>query len=105
MIGYGKLIVQFLDFVEESRYLTIQEWNFRNIVLSKIQTLLRQQKTYWKRRGQIKWATCGDAGTKFFPSNATIRHRRNSIALLRDDTSGEAKIHEEKSDILFNAYK
>ncbi|KAL5678574.1 hypothetical protein ACJX0J_014705, partial [Zea mays] len=34
---------------------------------------------------QIKWATLGDAGTKFFHANATIKHRHNLILSLEDD--------------------
>jgi transposase-like protein len=41
-----KLIVQFLDFIEDHRDLTIQQWNFRDIMLLTLQDLLSKQKTY-----------------------------------------------------------
>jgi hypothetical protein len=55
--------------------------NFYNLNCS----LLKQQKIYWKHRGQIKWATLGDASTKFFHANATIKFRRNLITCLEDN--------------------
>ena len=51
-----------MDFIEESRDLTIQEWNFKDVLVHYLQVLLSNQRVYWKQRGQIKWATLGDAG-------------------------------------------
>jgi hypothetical protein len=39
-IDNNKLIIQFLDFVEETGDLTIQEWNFRDILLHHPQNIL-----------------------------------------------------------------
>ena len=66
--------IQRLDIIEEYRYLSLEEWNFRSILKEKMFSLLEQQRTYWRQRGNIKWVTLGDAGTKFFHANATIRH-------------------------------
>jgi hypothetical protein len=38
-IGKVKMVVQLLDFIEESRDLTIQEWNFKEILLLHLQDL------------------------------------------------------------------
>jgi hypothetical protein len=66
LIVKTELIIQLMDFIEESRDLTIQEWNFKNVLVQHLQGLLSNQRAYWKQRGQIKWASFGDAGTKFF---------------------------------------
>jgi hypothetical protein len=77
LIDKVKMVIQLLDFIEESKDLTIHEWNFKDILVHHLQDLLSKQRTYWKQRGQIKWATLGDAGTKFFHANATVKHRHN----------------------------
>jgi exonuclease III len=105
LIDKVKLVVQLLDFIEESRDLTIQEWNFKEILLLHLQDLLAKQQIYWKQRGQIKWATLGDAGTKFFHANATVKHRHNLISSLKDDNGNLALSHNEKEAVLFNAFK
>lgn len=46
-----KLIIQFLDIVEEMRDLTLQEWNFRNILMQNLQALLEQQKHIGNKEG------------------------------------------------------
>jgi hypothetical protein len=78
-------IIQLMDFIEESRDLIIQEWNLKDVLVHHLHDLLSKQRTYWKQRGQIKWATLGDAGTKFFLVNATTKHRHNLILSLEDD--------------------
>ena len=105
LIDKVKLVIQLLDFIEESRDLTIQEWNFKEISLLHLQDLLAKQHIYWKQRGQIKWATLGDAGTKFFHANATVKHRHNLISSLKDDNGNMALSHNEKEVVLFNAFK
>jgi hypothetical protein len=101
----SKLIVQLLDFVEERKDLTIQEWGFRNKLSIHVQSLLEQQKVYWKQRGNIKWATCGDAGTKLFHANATVRHKQNSITTLRNYSGHDISSHEGKAEILYDEFK
>jgi hypothetical protein len=70
-----------------------------------LSSLLDWQKIYLKHRGTIKWVTSGDAYTKFFHANATIRHRQNLIAILADDKGNRIHKHEEKETTLWNAYK
>jgi hypothetical protein len=91
-----EMIIQLMDFIEESRDLTIQEWNLKDALVHHLHDLLSKQRTYWKQRGQIKWATLGDAGTKFFHANATIKHRHNLILSLEDDNGIVATSHVDK---------
>jgi hypothetical protein len=75
------------------------------VLTAKLQSLLSHQKAYWKRHGQIKWATLGDIGTKFFHAIATNRHRKNSIASIHDNVGAEISNHDEKAKILFDSFK
>ena len=70
--------------MEEFWDLSITEWNFRALLEEKLLFLLRQQRVYWKQRGTICWVKDGDAGTKFFHANATIKHRKKLITTLED---------------------
>jgi hypothetical protein len=65
----------------------------------------RTAKAYWKQRGNIKRATLGDASTKFFHVNATIRHKHNSIATLQDKVGNVALDHNRKAKVLYDAFK
>jgi hypothetical protein len=100
VIDKVKMVIQLLDFIE-SRDLTIQEWNFKDIFIQHLQDLLSKQRTYWKQRCQIKWATLGDAGTKNFHANATVKHRHNLISSLKDTNSNVDISHVEKASVLF----
>lgn len=100
-----KLVLSFLEFLEDFRDLSIQEWNFREILSEKLLALLKQQKIYWKQRGIVKWVKFGDAGTKFFHANATIRQRRNLITSLEDVSGNLQTNHGAKANILWEAYK
>jgi hypothetical protein len=105
LIDKVKMIIQLMDFIEESRDLTIQEWNLKDVLVHHLHDLLSKQRTYWKQRGQIKWVTLGDAGTKFFHANATIKHRHNLISCLEDANGTVAISHAEKEVVLFQAFK
>lgn len=56
-------------------------------------------------KGLIKWATCGDAGTKFYHANATIRHRQNAIAFIQDNDGFDISNHDDKAKIIFEAFR
>lgn len=77
------MVMQFFETLEEFRDLSLEEWNFRTFLREKLLDLLEQQRIYRKQRGTIKWATLGDARTKFFHANATLRHRNNTITSLK----------------------
>ena len=85
-----KLILELISLLEEFWDLSISEWNFRSLLEEKLLFLLRQQKIYWKQRGTIRWVKEGDAGTKFFHANATIKHRKKLITTMEDS---EGNIH------------
>jgi hypothetical protein len=49
--------------------------------------------------------TSGDARTKFFHANATIRHRQNTISSLQADDGEMITCHEDKARLLWESYK
>jgi hypothetical protein len=105
LISKVEMIIQLMDFIEESRDLTIQEWNFKDTLVHHLHDLLSKQRTYWKQRGQIKWATLGDAGTNFFHVNATIKHRYNHILSLVGVNGTVVTSHVDKEEVLFQSFK
>jgi hypothetical protein len=60
-----KLLIEFIDNIEEHRDLSIEEWNFRDIMQQKVAELLNIQKIYWKQWASIKWITEGDICSHF----------------------------------------
>jgi len=100
-----KTVLHFLEAIEIFRDLSLLEWNFRNLVADKLVSLLKQQRTYWKQRGKIRWVKDGDPGTKFFHAHATIRHRRNSIPLLVDEQGNSIHTHELKAELIWQTFK
>lgn len=100
-----KLVLDLLNSFEEFRDLSLIEWNFHAISEKKLVFLLQQQKAYWQQRGMIKWATLGDASTKFFHANATIKYRRNLITRLVDDSGVSLSSHEDKAAMIWTSFK
>jgi len=100
-----KLILELLSLLEEFRDLSISEWNFRSRLEEKLLFLLRQQKIYWKQRGTIRWVKEGDAGTKFFHANATIKHRKKLITSMEDSEGNIHYDHPKKAEILWEVFK
>jgi hypothetical protein len=90
-----------VNFLEEFRDLSLVEWNFRNLLEDKLISLLKQQKAYWKQRGAIKWVTLGDASTKFFHAQATIKYRRNLITQLQDENGSVVTEHGNKANLIW----
>jgi hypothetical protein len=105
IIDNNKLMLSFLDVLEETRDLSLQEWNFKLLVQQNLDKLLEQQRVYWKQRGNIKWAKLGDENTKFFHTNATIRHNKSTIKSLMDQHGVEIFKHEDKAHIIWEAFK
>jgi hypothetical protein len=104
-IDNTKLVIQFIGIIEESMDLEVHEWNFMDILKQHLSKLLEWQRIYWKQRGTLKWVTSGDAETKFFHANATVRHRQNFITSLEDSIGSLLSGHEEKAKLLWEAYK
>jgi hypothetical protein len=46
LIDKVKMTIQLLDFIEESRDLTIQEWNLKDVLVHHLHDLLSKQRTY-----------------------------------------------------------
>jgi hypothetical protein len=104
-VGHIKLLIEFIDIIEEHRNLSIEEWNFRELMQTKIADLLHIQKIYWKQRASIKWITDRDICSRFFHAHATVKHRRNTIASLSDDNGTSFSEHDQKANLLWNAFK
>lgn len=81
-ISNVKHVIEFLEFLEDFRDLSLEEWNFREILRNILLFLLEQQRIYWRQRGALKWVKLGDEGTKIFHANATIKNRNNFISRL-----------------------
>jgi hypothetical protein len=94
-----KLLIEFIDIIEEHRVLSIEEWNFRELLQTKNADLLQIQKIYWKQRASIKWVTKGDICSRFFHAHATVKYRRNSIVLLSDDSGSFFLDHDMKANL------
>jgi hypothetical protein len=100
-----KLVISFLDLIEECRDLSLEEWNFRDLLNRKLSDLLHQQNIYWRQRGTIKWVKLGDENTSFFHAVATIRNRKNSISCLSNVEGNLVYSHDAKADLIWNDFK
>jgi hypothetical protein len=100
-----KVLLQFMEILEEYRDLSVQEWNFKAILKEKLSSLLDQQRIYWKQRANVKSIKFGDGNIKFFHANATIKFRKNSIAFLHNSNGELISEHSGKADLLWEAYK
>jgi len=100
LIEQVKSLIYLMETMELLRDLTIQEWNFRNILYDKLVSLLKMQKVYWKQRSKVTWVREGDAGTKLFPAHATVRHRRNTISSLLNDSNLPISKHNKKAGLI-----
>jgi hypothetical protein len=98
-------VILFLEILSDHRDLSLQEWNFQNLLQDHLLQLLQKQKVYWKQRGNTNWVQLGDAGTHFFHANATIRHRRNLISTLSTSEGINLQHHKEKEDLLWQEFK
>ncbi|XP_066360901.1 uncharacterized protein [Miscanthus floridulus] len=105
LIKHVKSLIYLFETMELLRDLSIQEWNFRNILDDRLVSLLRMQKAYWKQRSKVAWVREGDAGTKLFHAHATVRHRRNTIASLLDDNNIPITEHNQKAELIWDAFK
>lgn len=81
------------------------KWNFKILLEQKLASLLHQQHIYWRQKGNIKWVTLGDASTKFFHANATIKYRRNLITTLEGPSGQHVTTHEDKANLIWCSKK
>jgi hypothetical protein len=105
LIANARAILQFVEFLGDFRDLSVEEWNFKDLLKNHLLGLLEQQRVYWKQRGAIKWVKLGDASTKFFHANAAIRYRGNLITELVSSNGVAATDHREKEQILWEDFK
>jgi hypothetical protein len=99
------MILHFMEVISDHRDLSIEEWNFKDILKDHLLDLLERQRLYWKQRGNIKWVKLGDAGTKFFHANATIRHKVNHIRELQKSDGSSVSDHPNKENLLWEEFK
>jgi hypothetical protein len=98
-----KSVLSLMEILEEHRDLTVEEWNFKNLLRKKLTSLLHQQKIYWNKVPSSGLSLgCRD---KFFRANASIRHRKKLITCLKTSDGTEIYNHEAKAEMLWNAYK
>ena len=89
-----------MELLEEHRDLSLEEWNFMNLLNDRLISLFLN---IMETKGHSKWVKFGDAGTKFFHANATLRHRRKLITSLKAADGTEVFNHESKANILWEA--
>ena len=86
-----------MELLEEHRDLSLEEWNFMNLLNDRLISLFLN---IMETKGHSKWVKFGDEGTKFFHANATIRSRHNFITTLHDNDGNPKSRHSEKASIL-----
>lgn len=52
-IQNNRALLLFMDLIEEASDLTIEEWNFRNIISDHLEKLMNQQRIYLRQRGKV----------------------------------------------------
>ena len=98
-------VIDFLDLVEETRLLSVFEWNLREIVKMQILKLLEFRKIYWKKRCTNRWMLLGEENTKFFQSIATERYRINTVSQVIDQNGQTVHSHEQKASLFLQCFK
>ena len=72
-----------LDQQADARPFSELEWARQYTLEDQVQSLLRAEEEYWRRRGGLKWVLKGDANTKYFHAYANGRRRRCAILRLQ----------------------
>ena len=93
------------DSLEELRPLTRPEFNFRQIVKSHHEHLLRLQYLYWRQRCTIRDIKVGEENSKFFHAMASERMRKNSISSLHAPNGAIHTDHEQMANLLWSSYR
>jgi hypothetical protein len=100
----AKLVISFIDHLEESKSLSHLERTLRRLIIRALQRSIQERVGFWKQRSKIKFAIDGDENSKYFHALATQRLRKNKIATIKLDGS-EFSSHEHKMEILTNFYR
>lgn len=100
-----KLVLYFLEAIELLRDLSLPEWNFRNIVATKLISLLKQQKTYWKQRGKLDGLKKGMLEQNSSMPMPLSETEKTTIATLKDSQGNICQTHDHKAKIVWEAFK
>ena len=74
-----------LDAAADVHVFSEQDWAQRYALEAQVESLLRAEEEYWRRRGGIKWTLKGDANTKYFHAYANGRRRKCAILRLQSE--------------------
>jgi hypothetical protein len=105
LIYNSNWVLALMDGLEEQRPLSPLESRFRTLVKKNLADLLEAKRIYWKQRNTVRWITLGDENSSFFHTMAIISHKRNFIVSLVDGNDQVISDHEQKANLLWNAYK
>jgi exonuclease III len=100
----ARLVISFVDHLEESRTLNTLELALRKTVIVALHRTLREKLAHWRQRGKIRATIDGDDNSKYFHVCASNRYRNNKIALLSHQGTDYTN-HEQKIDILTSFFK
>jgi len=67
LISNVRLVILFLEVLEDYIDLSLAEWHFRKILENHLLNLLEKQNVYWKQRGNIKWVQPEGCWDTFLP--------------------------------------
>ena len=83
LIANCNAVIFFMDQLQEERFLSRPEFNFRNIVKVHLKRILLMQSDYWKKWCTMRCVQLGGENTKFFHAKATERYRHNTVAGIK----------------------
>jgi hypothetical protein len=93
-----------MDYVEERRALSAAESRLRAVVIKLLHTTTMAKLSIWKQRSKVRAAIEGDENTRYFPSIASQRRRRNMIQVI-EHNGQDFYSHEQKASILHAFYR
>jgi hypothetical protein len=100
----AKIVISFLDHLEESRNLSSLELSLCRLLIKILQMIIRERVAYWKQRSKIKFAIEGDENSKYFHAIASARYRKNKISILEVNGT-KFTTHHHKMQILTAFYQ
>lgn len=93
-----------IDNEAEVRELSMDEWQHRYEIETKLEEVYRMEEIYWKQRVGDRWTLKGDANTEFFHHYANGRRRKNTTVSLESD-QGEIQGQEDITKHIVEFYK